>query len=255
MTDSASKKIRLDEIARELREGKRTKHFLGKYGLTLPVFEELLKRVIREGYFSRDEFSAWKARKPMPQSSGGKRNDSASAPVLTLRSKPDDVDTHVISESDEDSATVMKLFSVKREKLKGLRFKVSLGGRKYGFTVEDVVHRSPVDMLQAVPVARGKVPMKKRQEEAVEYIAKHGWAAYLENRAFLANFEDDASAATSRKAKLVVVFCTSESFVAALHTPTPAINFYVAGSLADIKNRLSKIINTAPLAELDDALY
>jgi hypothetical protein len=81
------------------------------------------------------------------------------------------------------------------------------------------------------------------REEAIDFISKHGWAAYLENRAFAANFGLDTED-QPRKARLVLLHCRNQTYLAALHTPAPAINLYVSSSLENIRRRLANAVDT-----------
>jgi hypothetical protein len=121
---------------------------------------------------------------------------------------------------------------------------VNLHGKKYAFIVEHLVFRGQVSM-RAAAAPRKSGSLDKR-EDAVKFISQHGWAAYLENRAFSANFGNSGMAAAN-KARLVLLHCRNNTFLAALHTPAPAVNLYVGSSLENILSRLSKNIDTSDL--------
>ena len=88
---------------------------------------------------------------------------------------------------------------------------------------------------------------KGKREEAIEFISEHGWAAYLESRAIEANLSG-ANTEETPKARLVLLHCRNNTFLAALHTPAPAINLYVGSSLDNIKQRLAKSVDTRSLS-------
>ena len=121
---------------------------------------------------------------------------------------------------------------------------MNLHGKKYSFVVEQLLFRGAVEMLPNVRVSKEETT--QRRQEALDFISSHGWAAYLEQRAFAANF-DEESTQTVRKARLVLLHCKNQTFLAALHTPVPAINLYVGSSLETIRDRLSKSVNTSGL--------
>lgn len=237
--ESSVKKIRIEEILADLRAGLRTKAFLAKYLLTLEEFQEILKQLIRQGLLTKEEFRAWKAhRDPDPEPA---REDPVDAQA---QATPSNVETYIIREPEKKNHWALALFSTGRDKMKGAEFKVNLQGRKYAFVVEKLVFRGTVTM-RGGRVRKPKDEQTRRQE-AVDFISKHGWAAYLERRAFQANFgadQDDPAV----KARLVLLHCRNETFLAALHTPAPAINLYVASSLDKIRKRLAKSVDTSGL--------
>jgi len=237
--DSSTKKIKVEEILADLRAGLRTKSFLAKYLLTLQEFQEILKQLIRQGLLTKEEFRAWKAhREP----------DVAEARPEPIEGKsestPSNVETYVIREPEKKNHWALALFSTGRDQMKGAEFKVSLQGKKYAFVVEELLYRGPVNMLAGR--SRKAKDEQTRRQEAVEFISKHGWAAYLEKRAFLANFAPDTDDPAG-KARLVLLHCRNETYLAALHTPAPAINLYVASSLDTIRKRLAKNVDTSTL--------
>lgn len=218
--------------------GLRTKAFLAKYLLTLDEFQQILKQLIRQGLLTKEEFRAWKAHRS--KDSEPARNDLTEGQAV---STPSNVETYVIREPEKKNHWALALFSTGRENMKGAEFKVSLQGRKYAFVVEELLYRGTVTMRAGR--ARKPKDEQTRRQEAVEFISKHGWAAYLEKRAFQANFgSDDDDAA---KARLVLLHCRNETYLAALHTPAPAINLYVASSLDKIRRRLAKSVDTSTI--------
>ena len=126
----------------------------------------------------------------------------------------------------------------------GAQFKVNLHGKKYSFVVEKLLFRGAVKMLESR--SADKLGSKGKREEAMEFITTHGWAAYLEQRAYAANFDADGMR-ISGKGRLVLLHCRNDTFLAALHTPAPAINLYVGGSLENIRRRLAKSVDTSDL--------
>jgi hypothetical protein len=129
--------------------------------------------------------------------------------------------------------------------MKGAKFKVSLHGRKYFFVVEDMIFRGQVEMLAGASGSKSATQTKR--EEALEFISRHGWSAYLERRALEANVDDVQESPSGKKARLVLLHCRNNTFLAALHTPAPAINLYVGNSLEKIRLRLSKSVDLSPL--------
>ncbi|MBI5250634.1 MAG: hypothetical protein HY912_14180 [Desulfomonile tiedjei] len=246
--DSHSKPIDIQEVLADLHGGLRTKGFLYKYGLTMPQFEDLLKGLIRRGLFTKEEFRAWKARKsatpPPPSSPPPARLAGPPQPERSGESvgRPINVATYVIHDPEKNNSWTLQLFSTKREQMKGAKFKVSLHGRKYAFEVEELLFRGSVEMLPDPEEI--KASAKSKREEAMEFIAQHGWAAYLERRAMAANLGPESS---RKSARLVLLHCKNQTFLAALHTPTPAVNLYVGNSIEKIKQRLSKNVDTASL--------
>lgn len=240
--DSHSKPIDIQEVLADLRGGLRTKGFLYKYGLTMAQFEELLKGLIRRGLFSKEEFREWKARKaaiPTPaRLAVPPRQEAAGEPV----GRPINVATYVINDPEKNNSWTLQLFSTSREQMKGAKFKVTLHGRKYAFEVEELLFRGSVEMLP--DPEQSKSAAKSKREDAMEFIAQHGWAAYLERRAMVANLGQEGD---RRTARLVLLHCKNQTFLAALHTPTPSVNLYVGNSIEKITQRLSKNVDTANL--------
>lgn len=243
---ASPKKIRSEDILKDLRKGVRTKDFLTKYRLSLTEFEQLLKQIIREGLFTVEEFKAWKARRP-----AGAEDDEttrmAASDAFTPEPDPSGVSTFVLEKPEKNHTWALQLFSTAREKLPGAKFKVNLHGKKYSFAVLDIVFRGQVEMLnmyeEDIDTEGDK---KQKREKAIEYITKHGWSAYLERRAFTANFSESGMK-IPKKGRLVLLSCKNDTYLAALHTPTPAINLYVASSVDKIKDRLAKSIDTTNL--------
>ncbi|MFH0824479.1 MAG: hypothetical protein V2B18_17125 [Pseudomonadota bacterium] len=244
-------RIRIEDIVKDLRSGLRTKELLTKYGLGLEQFEQLLVRMIRDGAFSKEEYRRWKARKTSvaPADESGKDTVDVSDTVDDLdfsagappSSSTTHIDTYVIDQPEKDHPWVLRLFSTKRENIKGAQLKIVLRGQKYSFTAEELIFRGPVEMVDLSGGER-----KNRREEALKYISKHGWAAYLEERAFNANFGRETKSQT-KKARLVVLACKNNTYLAALHTPTPAVSFYVATTREKIRERLSAAIDISKL--------
>ncbi len=242
-------KVNLEEILADLYAGQRTKDILENRELSMKEFELILKKIIRDGLFTVEQFKAWKAHRPIPgPTSTAKRPASAPTPSPP-QPQPETIETYVISRPEESNSWALKLFSTQRERMPGSAFKVNLHGRKYSFFVEELLFRGNVDMQDDHLLAPS--PGKKKSGEdkraiAMDFIAKHGWGAYLENRAFAANFGPDADEGTT-KARLVVLHCRNDTYLAALHTPAPAVNLYVSNSLNKIRERLSKTIDTRAL--------
>jgi len=243
-SDPPRKRIDARQILEDLRAGLRTRHFLSTYGLGLQEFEAILKDLIRKGLFSKEDFRAWKARKPTLPANEAKSAESPPASGKSDRASARTVTTYVIPDPEKNNSWALQLFSTRRDLMPGANFKVMLHGKKYSFVVEKLLFRGPVRMLESkAPKPRSK----EKREQAMEFIAKYGWAAYLENRAYAANFDKDGMR-ESGKARLVLLHCRNETFVAALHTPAPAINLYVGGSLQTIRERLANSIDTRDLA-------
>ncbi len=225
------------------------KAFSKKYRITLPQFEGLLKHLIRQRLLTVEEFKQWKARKTAT-------SPASDAPVpppprpseepLQRAAPSQHVETFVITNPEKNNSWALQLFSAQRDRMRGAKFKVSLHGKKYFFVVEDMIFRGQVEML--ADSSSSKSAAQTKREEALEFISTHGWAAYLERRALDANVDDDAEEAPSgRKARLVLLHCRNDTYLAALHTPTPAINLYVGNCLEKIRLRLSKSVDLSPL--------
>jgi hypothetical protein len=252
-----------ESILNDLRAGLRTKGFLTKYGLTMKQFERLIIKLIRDGLWSKEEFKAWKAHKLGPAPEPEQNQDQGS---FERTYEAEDLENELVDELDEPPARpkrfqapetyiiehpqvndslAMKLFSTKRSEMPGGRFKVHLHGKKLAFTVEKMLYRGPVDLLQGV--VPKKKDLKKKREQALEYVSKHGWASYLESRAFTATFGADAPEVRT-SARLVLLQCKNKTFVAAIHTPAPAVNLYVDGRLDAIRTRLAKVVDLEALS-------
>jgi len=238
---SAVLKVDAEEVLKDFHAGMRTKHFLSKYGLTMRQFEEILKHLIRDGRISKDEFRDWKAhRVPGSTAVEGSSNFVENA-FEASAAKIGNVRTYVIPEPEKNNSWALELFSTGSEDIRGAQFKVNLHGKRYSFVVEQMLFRGSVNMR-----GRGhKTTAQKlsEREEAMDFISKHGWAAYLENRAFSANFGPDGGE-QPRKARLVLLHCRNHTYLAALHTPAPAINLYVSSSLENIRRRLAHAVDT-----------
>jgi hypothetical protein len=246
---TSGQEVNLQEVLEDLRAGLRTRGFLSKYGLTLPEFEDLLKDLIRKRLFSKEDFLAWKSKKQATPVPSGRRKDEfelngGSAEHPTPERPPQSIATYVIKEPEKNKSWALQLFSTDRDRMTGAQFKVSLHGRKYSFVVEKMLFRGSVEVLSNGTVDEAE--RKKKRDEAMEYISRHGWAAYLENRAFSANFEGEPGG-SGKKARLVLLHCRNQTFLAALHTPAPAINLYVGNSLEKIRQRLAKSVDLAAL--------
>jgi hypothetical protein len=236
------------EILRDIRAGMRTRGFLDKYGITLQQFEGLLKNLLRRRLLTVEEFKEWKAKKPQPSPA-----QQASIPPpprppeeLPQQAAPSqNVETFIITNPEKNNSWALQLFSAQRDRMRGAKFKVSLHGKKYFFVVEEMVFRGQVEML-AGALGSKSAPRTKR-EEALEFISRHGWSAYLERRALEANVDDEEQAPSGKKARLVLLHCRNDTYLAALHTPAPAINLYVGNCLEKLRNRLSKSVDLSPL--------
>jgi hypothetical protein len=238
-------KIKADELLKDFREGLRTKGFLAKYGLSIGQFEQLLKQLIRDGLFTREEYHAWKSHReagadPTLRSPGG-LGDAVGEDVELAT---DDLETYVITHPEMNNSWALQLFSTISEDMEGAKFKAVLQGKKYSFVVKRILYRGSVTMLGEDSPPKAEPDRQSKREEAIEFIAKHGWSAYLENRAFQANFGEHAALA-HKKAKLALIRCRNDTYLAALHTPAPAINIYVGPSLENIRKRLSSCIDMA----------
>jgi len=243
-TGASARRIRAEDILQDLRAGLRTRGFLSKYGLTLGQFEELLKRLIRKGVLTKDEFRAWKAHRSRPDAPEGAADDHEVTTVPPPGNVPHNVETYVIKEHEMNNSWALQLFSTHRDRMKGAQFKVNLHGKKYSFIVEQMLFRGQVEMLPTADA--GRFAEKAKREQAMEFIARHGWAAYLESRAVEANLGEPGPQ-PRKKARLVLLHCRNQTFLAALHTPTPAINLYVGSSLEKIYGRLARSVDTSDL--------
>lgn len=234
-------KLTIEEVLKDLQEGMRTKGFLNKYGLTMKQFESLLRQLLQKGLFTREDFKLWKAHR---LSSTPAQATAYNGAAQQDDERPVTVETYVIADPEKNHSWALQLFSARRESIRGAQFKVNLHGKKYSFVVEHLLFRGAVEMLPSVPVNRAQP--KQKREEALDFISRHGWAAYLEQRAFAANFDSETPGPV-RKARLVLLHCRNQTFLAALHTPVPAINLYVGPSLETIRRRLSKSVDTSAL--------
>lgn len=234
-------KLTVEEVLKDLHAGMRTKGFLNKYGLTMAQFESLLKQLIRKGLFTKEDFKSWKAHRLAPTPPA---EDLGSSEAPQEAARIQNVETFIITDPERNHSWALQLFSTDREQIRGAQFKVNLHGKKYSFVVEQLLFRGAVEMLPNMGMSPDD--SKRRRQEALDFITTHGWAAYLEQRAFAANF-DEESTQTVRKARLVLLHCKNHTFLAALHTPVPAINLYVGSSLETIRHRLSKSVDTSGL--------
>jgi hypothetical protein len=234
-------KLSVEEVLKDLHQGMRTKGFLYKYGITMKQFEALLKQLIRKGLFTKEDFKLWKAHRLSPAPPPGSPNSGEAPPDVE---KSHNVETFVITEPERNRSWALQLFSTNRDKIKGAQFKVNLHGKKYSFVVETLLFRGTVEMLPGM--GESKDQAKRKRQEALDFISHHGWAAYLEQRAFAANFDSETTE-VAQKARLVLLHCKNQTFLAALHTPVPAINLYVGSSLETIRHRLSKSVDTSIL--------
>ncbi len=247
--ESPARKVRAEDLLVELRAGMRTKSFLSKYGLSLSEFEDMIRQLIRTGLLSKEEFKAWKNRRPVseappPAPPPPSRSRSVDNARSTTEKVTGNVTTYVINDPERNNSWALQLFSIKRESIRGAKFKVNLHGRKYAFVVEHLLFRGQVSMLATeAPSKSGNL---EKRENAIKFISQHGWAAYLENRAFSANFGESGMAA-GHKARLVLLHCRNNTFLAALHTPAPAVNLYVGSTLDSIVSRLGKSVDTKEL--------
>lgn len=242
---SSAKRVRVEEVLADLRAGLRTKGFLLKYGLSMPEFEYLLKKLIRKGLFTKEEFIAWKEHGPRSPSEVQEYHSGKEAPGVERDRSRQGIVTYVIKDPEKNDTWALELFSTQRDQIQGRSFKVNLHGRKYSFIVEELIFRGPVSMLGSVDQSP-KPETREKREKAIEFISAHGWAAYLETRAIEANVEESEDGSPKR-ARLVLLRCRNNTFLAALHTPAPAINLYVGPSLENIKQRLAKSVDTRPL--------
>jgi hypothetical protein len=244
--ESSHQPIRLEDVLKDLRAGLRTRGFLTKYGLEMGEFEQLLKSLIRRRLFTVEEYREWKVKRAKPAPDEESRTEGTgtlteSEIQASLEKPPQEkVLTYIISEPEKNNSWALELFSTQRDQVRGARFKVNLQGRRYAFVVQEMLFRGQVEMLDSEDLSATE--LKARRERAMAFIAEHGWAAYLENRAIIANV-DHSSPGAVRKARLVVLHCRNDTYVAALHTPAPAINLYVGSSLEKLKARLAKSVD------------
>jgi hypothetical protein len=246
--ESPAQKVRAEDLLVDLRAGMRTKGFLAKYGLSLSEFEDWIKQLIRTGMLSREEFKAWKGRRPgaepPPPPPPPSRLPAEDNRRSTTEKVTGNVTTYVINDPEKNNSWALQLFSIKRESIRGAKFKVNLHGRKYAFVVEHLLFRGQVSMVESAIPRKSATPDKR--EDAIKFISQHGWAKYLEDRAFSANFGESGLAA-GNKARLVLLHCRNNTFLAALHTPAPAVNLYVGSTLESIVSRLGKSVDTRGL--------
>lgn len=257
--EPAVARLTVEAVLEDLRLGIRTKGFLQKYGISLPEFESLLKMLLRKGLFTKEDFKRWKAARPEPNTTvshpgppaqetppavqGAQASSSESGPT-SLTKNQQTIETFVISDPEQNNSWTLELFSRTREDIRGATFKGALQGKKYMFIIEDLLFRGTIHMMEDA-----NEPKAKRQE-AIDFISKHGWAAYLERRAFEANFGEDSAGPkvrSEKKGRLVVLRCRHDTYLAALHTPTPAINVYVGSSFAKLKARLARNVDISEL--------
>jgi hypothetical protein len=237
-------KISSAEILAGMRAGMRTKDFLAKYNLKLPEFKQILEEMLRSRALSVDVYKEWKAAKPKPAPaavpSGADSVERKEPLTITPSDTTHNVATYVITDPEKNNSWALQLFSTPRQKMQGARFKVNLHGKKYLFVVEEMLFRGQVEILP--DAAPSKTELKNKREEALQFITQHGWAAYLEQRALEANLGSDRPGPI-KKARLVLLHCRNNTFLAAVHIPAPAINLYVGNSLEKVKSRLAKSID------------
>jgi hypothetical protein len=243
--EGSVRKVKTDEILADLRAGLRTRGFLEKYGLSMGEFERLLRKMIQRGIFTREEYIAWKTSRRIDEPTANPYLADSDEPRPEAAIKRQGVTTYVIKDPEKNDSWALKLFSTQRNQMQGAAFKVDLHGKRYSFVVEEMLFRGPVNMLPGVIATRPGG--KDKREEAIEFISEHGWAAYLESRAIEANLAG-GGAEEPTKARLVLLHCRNNTFLAALHTPAPAINLYVGSSLDSIKSRLAKSVDTSSLS-------
>jgi hypothetical protein len=279
-----AKKLNAQDILADINKGLRTRHFLQKYGIDKEEFQHILKRMIRDGILTKEQFKQWKAHRPVEpepqkaQASESKGTVSTFEDTVDMdqlrkqalgdlsllddedpvhqeaaqkeetapetkpqKGVPGSVETYVITEPEKNGAWVLDLFATKRDEMEGLRFKARIMGKKYGFTVEKMLFRGPVNIFDNAGNA-GKPKPRDKREEALNFISSHGWAAYLESRAIEANIEEQ-NQRQFLAGRLMVLKCMRQTYVAALHSPAPSVSFYVASDLESIKRRLEKNVD------------
>ena len=59
--EGTPRKIKVDQILADIKAGLRTRGFLEKYNLTMGEFEGLLKKMIRKGILTVEEYTTWKS--------------------------------------------------------------------------------------------------------------------------------------------------------------------------------------------------
>ncbi|GEM_PF-531194 len=271
------KQVNAQDILNDLKAGVRTRDFLSKYGFEISEFQSILKRLIRFGSLTREEFNEWKRikRKKTSQKSedfeatqefvvaedfgdqedvqdlhqdsdnraNGKAHPSPAGNSAGLLI-PHSMETYIVPVPEKNSAWAMKLFSTDRDRMAGATFNAVIERVEYTLTVEELLFRGEVNLVNKV--AAEKADPKKKREEAIDFIYKHGWAAFLESKAIAANFDNEDLGVKS-KARLVLLKCPGKTYVAALHTPAPAVSFYVGPSLQFIKDRLAKSVAESDL--------
>ncbi len=261
---SGRQQVSDEAVLRDLRAGVlRTKGLVAKYGLTVKDFEQIIIRLIRSGQWTKEQFRDWKAHRTPPPESDLKSFEVTfeakdleaelgedfsprpeKDPPSTELPSPKPIsgpETYIIHEPEVNDSLAMKLFTTKREDIGGARFKVLLQGKKLAFTVDRMLFRGPVELLHGV--VPKKTDIKKKREDALDYVSKHGWAAYLESRAFTATFGGSDAPEVRTKARMVLVQARNNTYVAAIHTPVPSINVYVDSNLEAIRERLEKVVD------------
>ncbi len=237
-SDSGARKINAKGILKDIKAGLGTREILAKHGVDKEEFEHILKKMIREGMLNKRDFRRWRTTRTQPSPLGTISFDELEEPTMITPGIPGNVDTYVINEPEKNSMWALELFSTQTDRMSGAKFRANLHGKKYSFVVEQLIFRGSVDLQKVKKISGDQA--KKKREQALDYIAEHGWATYLENKAMEANIDQDE---TETKARLVILKCRNSTYVAALHTPAPTVNFYVAPSLEAIRDRLSKTVD------------
>jgi hypothetical protein len=230
----------IDDILEDMSAGKRTKAILADYNLSVKQLAVMLQQAISDGLLTKSELKQWRENRSVALST-----------IRVVESLAGDLDpgteaveleqaTFVVAENDNNWEQALRLFNSEKSSLVGAHFTLTTNLRYHSFVVDKVLFRSKVPMVK-----KRQRPPSKKAEDAMEFIATHGWEAYLEDRAFAANFERFEP--SEKKATLAVVRCKDGMFLAAVYTGGRDVNFYAEATQSKLKNRLSSIIDTSKL--------
>lgn len=234
------------EIVEDIRSGKRTREILSSRNLKMDEAARLLRTAVSQGLISTDELKAWK-----------ERNVSTVATVrlaATVAAELDEpvqrfgggMETFIIPHHAIRRTGAVKLFRGKAEEIKGTELKVGTGGSLTTFVVNGVLFRGIVPILDHTE--ENSESFDSKCNDAADYIAEHGWSAYLEARVFAANF--DTGRKPPQKGRLALVHGKEENCLAALMTAEGNIKVIVGPSPTNVVDRLSVSIDKEKLSAI-----
>jgi hypothetical protein len=278
-----AKKLNAQEILADINKGLRTRHFLQKYGIEKEEFQHILKRMIRDGILTKEQFKQWKSHRPAsepPQAveSEAKSNLSAFEDTVDMDQLRKQALGDLATLDDEISAPEPETKKAEKQEQdttpqKGVPGSVEtyvisepekngawvlnlfatkrdeMEGLRFKARILGKKYAFTIEkMLYRGPVNifDNDKPDKSKPKNKREEALN-----FISSHGWAAYLESRAIEANIEEqaeqkflaGRLVVLKCKHQTYVAALHSPAPSVCFYVASDLEAIKRRLAKTVD------------